>query len=86
MLLSPFTPPSPSWPVPWAHKSVAMSVSLLLPCKQIHQYHLSGFHIFLLIYDICFSLSDLLGIYPEETKIEKGKCYPSVHCNTIYSH
>ena len=36
MLLSLSTPTSPSWPMPWAHKSVAMCLSLLLPCKQIH--------------------------------------------------
>ena len=27
----------------------------------------------------------LLGIYPEETKIEKDTCKPSVHCSTIYN-
>ena len=32
-----------------------MSASLLLPCKQIHQYHLARFHIYALIYNICFS-------------------------------
>ena len=32
----------------------------LLPCDQGHQYHLSRFHIYVLICDICFSLSDLL--------------------------
>ena len=26
----------------------------------------------------------LLGIYPEETKIEKNK-FPNVHCSTIYN-
>ena len=37
----------------------SMSASPLLPCIQIYQYHLSRFHIYVLIYDICFSLSDL---------------------------
>ena len=36
------------------------SVSLFLPCKPVHLYHFSRFHIYALIYDICFSLSDLL--------------------------
>ena len=34
-----------------------LSGTPLLPCKW---YHLSRFHIYVLIYDICFSLSDLL--------------------------
>ena len=36
------------------------SVSLFLPCKPVPLYHFSRFHIYVLIYDICFSLSDLL--------------------------
>ena len=36
------------------------SLCLRLHCKQVHQYHLSRFHIYALIYHICFSLSDLL--------------------------
>ena len=36
------------------------SVSQFLPCKLVHLYHFSRFHIYSLIYDICFSLSDLL--------------------------
>ena len=38
----------------------ATSVSLFLPCKPVHLYPFSRFHIYALIYDICFSLSDLL--------------------------
>ena len=38
----------------------SMSVSQFLPCKLVHLYHFSTFHIYALIYDICFSLSDLL--------------------------
>ena len=34
------------------------SVSLLLPCRQVHLYHFCRFHIYVLIY-ICFSPSDL---------------------------
>ena len=36
------------------------SVSLFLPCKKVHLYHFSRFHMYALIYHICFSLSDLL--------------------------
>ena len=36
------------------------SVSLFLPCKLVHVHHFSRFHIYALIYDICFPLSDLL--------------------------
>ena len=36
------------------------SVSQFLPCRLVHLYHFSRFHIYALIYDICFSLSDLL--------------------------
>ena len=36
------------------------SVSLFLPCKPVRLYHFSRLHIYVLIYAICFSLSDLL--------------------------
>ena len=36
------------------------SVSQFLSWKPVHLYHFSRFHIYALIYDICFSLSDLL--------------------------
>ena len=36
------------------------SVCLFLPCKPVHLYHFSRFHIYALIYYTCFSLSDLL--------------------------
>ena len=36
------------------------SASLFLPCKQVLQYHFSRFHVYALLYNICFSLSDLL--------------------------
>ena len=35
------------------------SVSLFLPCKQVHLWYFSRFHIHALIYNIWFSLSDL---------------------------
>ena len=37
-----------------------MSVSPSLPWRYVHQYHLSRFHICVLIADICLSLSDFL--------------------------
>ena len=43
--------PAPAVPV----SLFSMSESLLLPCEQIPQYHFSRFHIYALIYDICFS-------------------------------
>ena len=41
------------------------SMSPLMPCKYFHQYHFSSFHIYALMDDICFSLSDLLHSYAE---------------------
>ena len=56
-LISQFVPPSPSPAVVTCRFS--MSVSVFLPCKYVHLYHFSRFHIHALIYDF-FSLSDLL--------------------------
>ena len=43
------------------HKCLfSTSASLLLPWNQVHLYHFSRFHVCELIYDIGFSLSDLL--------------------------
>ena len=58
MLFSQIIPPSPS---PTESKSLFFtSVSLLLSYIQSCCYHLSKFHIYVLIYSICVSLSDLL--------------------------
>ena len=56
------TPPPPPLPLPplVSIRLFLTSVSLFLPCKPVHLYHFSRFHIYALIYDICFSLSDLL--------------------------
>ena len=56
MLLSQFVSPSPS---------PAVSINLFsefvfLSCKEVHQYQFSRFQVYVLIYGICFSLSDLL--------------------------
>ena len=53
---SQFIPPSPSCCV----HEFFMSVLLFLPYKWVHQYHFSRFHIYALIYDVWFSLCDLL--------------------------
>ena len=37
-----------------------MSASLFLPCKQVHLYHCSSLHIYVLKYNIYFSFSGLL--------------------------
>ena len=61
MLFSQFILPSPS---PTESKSLFfISVSLLLPCIYDHHYHLSKFHIYVLIYCIGVFLSDLLHSY-----------------------
>ena len=57
------TPPSPphhGFPPLVSIHLFSTSVSQLLLCKPVHRYHISRFHIHALIYDICFSLSDLL--------------------------
>ena len=53
-------PPPPALPPLVSIRLFSTSVSLFLPCKLVHLYHFSRFHIYALIYDICFSLSDLL--------------------------
>ena len=53
--------PSISFPH-WVHKSVLCVCLSTASCRQVHQCHLSRFHIYVLIYSICFSLFDLLAI------------------------
>ena len=57
MLLSQFIPPTPSPAV--SVSLFSMSVSLLLSCTWVHQYHFSRFHMYVLIYDICFMFNFL---------------------------
>ena len=58
--ISQFITPPHYFP-PWVSIHLfSTSVSLFLPCKPVHLYHFSRFHIYALICDICFSLSDLL--------------------------
>ena len=52
----------PSNPTPYPLVDICLfstSVSQFLPCKLVHLYPFARFHIHALIYDICFSLSDL---------------------------
>ena len=53
-------PPPPAFPPLVSIPLSSTSVSLFLLCKPVHLYHFSRFHIYVLIYDVCFSLSDLL--------------------------
>ena len=57
--ISQFIPPH-HFPPLVSIRLFSISVSPFLPCKPVHLYHFSRFHIYVLIYDICFSLSDLL--------------------------
>ena len=54
------TTPTHRFPPLVSIRFFSTSVSLFLPWKLVHLYHFSRFHIYALIYDICFSLSDLL--------------------------
>ena len=57
------TPPHPRpccFPLLVSIRLFSTSVSQFLPCKPVYLYHFSRFHMYVLIYGICFSLSDLL--------------------------
>ena len=60
--ISQFITPSPRHHIPplVSIHLFSTSVSQFLPSTPVHLYHFSRFHIYALIYDICFSLSDLL--------------------------
>ena len=50
------TPPPPlHFPHSVSIRLFSTPVSLFLPCKPVHLYHFSRFHIYALTYDICFS-------------------------------
>ena len=57
--ITPPPPPPRGFPPLVSIRMFSTSVSQFLPCKLVHLYHFSRFHIYALIYDICFSLSDL---------------------------
>ena len=50
----------PPLPAPCSQVRSDICIATFLPCKEVHLYRFSRFHILVLIYDICFSLSDLL--------------------------
>ena len=67
----------------------SISASPFLPWKQFHQYCFFRFHMYALIYNICFSLSDLLRSIQqalssstslELTQICSFLCWVIVHC------
>ena len=73
--ISQFIPPPPpppphNFPPLVSISLFSTSVSLFLPCKSVHLYHFSRFHIYALMYDICslfltyFTLYDSLQIHP----------------------
>ena len=77
MLLSRQSPPSPP-----LHQMVnltlsSLSVSPSLPCKYFHQYPLSRFHIYALVYNFFFWLTSLcvVGLSPS-TSLELTQCIP----------
>ena len=59
-LLSQSVPPSPSLSV--LTSLFSTSAFLFLPLKEVHQGYFSRFHTYVLIYNICFSLPDLLCV------------------------
>jgi len=62
MILSPFISLSPLSPLSLSVSLFSVSASSLLLCEHIHQYHTFRVlpYIYVLIYNICFSLYDLL--------------------------
>ena len=58
--IRPITPTACHFPPLVSICLFSTSVSQFLFCKPVHLYHFSRFHICVLIYYICFSLSDLL--------------------------
>ena len=53
-------PTSHRFPTLVSIRLISTSVSQFLSCKPVHMYHFPRFHIYVLIYDTYFSLSDLL--------------------------
>ena len=53
--------PTLSFPATVSTSLFSIPASLLLPCKKVHQYHFSRFHIYALIYNICLFLFWLAG-------------------------
>ena len=73
---------------PRDHSWFSVSGSTLLPCKQVQQYHLSKVHMCVLIYDMWFSLSDLLHsiwyTLGSSTSLELTQMHSLLWLNIIY--
>ena len=90
MLLSPFVPPSPS---PLCLQACSPCLSPLLPCKQVHWYHLPRFHIYALIYDFFLFLTYFTlynnQLAPSDWKVKhmvfKPLCLPPIPTDDITS-
>jgi len=63
VLLFQFISPSPSISV--SKSPFSMSVSLFLPFTEVHQYHFSRFHIYVLIYEFVFFLTYFTAHAPQ---------------------
>ena len=63
--------PSHSLLLPLCPQVSSLCLPLLLPCKKVHQYHFSRFHIYMLIHNICFfslsnsTLYNTLQVHPQ---------------------
>ena len=78
VLLFHFVLPSPS--STWVHNLFPTSVSPLFPCRYIHQYHLSRFHICVLIYDISEkAMAPTLQYSCLENPMDGGAWWAAVH-------
>ena len=70
-----------------------MSASPLLVCRYVHQYHFSSFHIYVLIYDICFLFLTYFTLYkrlcvhpPQQNWLQFISVYGWVIFHCIYIH
>ena len=61
MCVDPNLPIPPIFSPPWYPYICSLHLSLFLLCKWDHFYHFSRFHIYVLLYNICFSLYDSLS-------------------------
>ena len=74
---------SPTFPFPPFPCPHVCSLFLFLPCKQVHLFRFSRFHIYALIYDICFSLSLPCNSAPIKMYKFSKDIYRNVYNSTI---
>ena len=60
--VNPALPICPTLPSPHCVRMSALYLCISIPALQVHLYHFSGFHIYALMYDICFC--PLFSYYP----------------------